>query len=243
LRPVNVVEQARRHRWYHTLELAPGEVTDGEVDLRPYVHHYGLPESLEGLRVLDVGTFDGFWAFEMERRGATVTAIDVPSDREIDRPAVHDPAGQDAQPREAAFELAREALGSSVERRELSVYDATPELIGQFDLVFCASVLIHLRDPVLALERLAGLCRGRLILAEAYHRWLSALPFALAHYRALRVTAPVFWEPNPRAWRRMIESAGFQQVQLRTRFKLRSRAGWSVRHAVFHARAGSPAPP
>ncbi len=56
--------------WYHTQELAPGLVTPGMFDLRPYVERYGLPASMEGMRVLDVGTFEGFWAFEMERRGA-----------------------------------------------------------------------------------------------------------------------------------------------------------------------------
>ena len=60
----------------------------------------------------------------------------------------------------------------------LSVYDATAEALGGgFDLVFCGSVLIHLRDPMLALERLAALCRGRLILAEEYSRRLAWLPF------------------------------------------------------------------
>ena len=36
------------------------------------------PQSLRGKRCLDVGTYDGFWAFEMERRGAAeVVAVDV----------------------------------------------------------------------------------------------------------------------------------------------------------------------
>ena len=30
-------------RWYHTQELAPGVVTEGMFDLRPYVDDYGLP--------------------------------------------------------------------------------------------------------------------------------------------------------------------------------------------------------
>src|SRR4051794_2756443 len=61
--------------WYHTLDLGAGVSTDGMFDLRPFVDLYGLPDSLEGKRVLDVGTFDGFWAFEMERRGASVTSL------------------------------------------------------------------------------------------------------------------------------------------------------------------------
>ena len=65
--------------WYHTIELAPGLTTkDAVYDLRPIADRSGLPESLAGLTVLDVGTADGFWAFEMERRGAErVVAVDI----------------------------------------------------------------------------------------------------------------------------------------------------------------------
>jgi hypothetical protein len=37
--------------------------------LRPHLSNYPLPERLDGKRVLDVATFDGFWAFEPERMG------------------------------------------------------------------------------------------------------------------------------------------------------------------------------
>src|SRR6478672_7410803 len=63
--------------WYHTLELAPGVVTPGWLDHRGILADIPLPPSLAGKRCLDVGTFNGFWAFEMERRGGEVVAIDV----------------------------------------------------------------------------------------------------------------------------------------------------------------------
>jgi hypothetical protein len=52
-------------------------VTEGLFDLRPYVERYGLPERMDGMRALEAGTWDGFWAFEMERRGAEVVALDL----------------------------------------------------------------------------------------------------------------------------------------------------------------------
>ena len=72
--------------WYHTLELAPGVVTPGWFDTRSVVPRLPIPTSLEGMRCLDIGTFDGFWSFEMERRGASVTAIDVLDPRDWDWP-------------------------------------------------------------------------------------------------------------------------------------------------------------
>src|SRR5262245_62521924 len=56
--------------WYHTIELGNGLVSRGFYDHRPVVNCYGLPDSLCGKTALDIGTADGFWAFEMERRGA-----------------------------------------------------------------------------------------------------------------------------------------------------------------------------
>src|SRR4051812_50070915 len=74
------------------MELAPGLETPGWHDTRPVVGEIPFPASLEGKRCLDVGTFDGFWAFEMERRGAAeVIAIDVLDPGQWDWPYGHEP--------------------------------------------------------------------------------------------------------------------------------------------------------
>ena len=221
--------------WYHTLELPDGTVTRGIFDLRPYVHHYGLPDRMDGMRALEVGTWDGFWAFEMERRGATVVALDLDDEADLDWPVRRRPQQFPPEPRGAGFRRAHELLGSSVERRVLSVYDATPEELGTFDLVFCGSVLLHLRDQVLALERIAALCDGMFISAEEYDRRLQLLPWPVSRYLADREAAVVFWLPNVRCWRRMIWGAGFDRVEEHGRFTMRSTQGFSVRHVVHHA--------
>jgi tRNA (mo5U34)-methyltransferase len=227
--------------WYHTLELAPGVETEGMFDLRPFVDRYGLPARMDGMRALDVGTWDGFWAFEMERRGAEVVALDLDDERDLDWPPRRRPATFPDTPRGAGFRLAREALGSRVERVTRSVYDARPDDLGTFDFVFCGSVLMHLRDQFLALERIAGLCRGTFVSAEEYEPLLGPVPFPAARYLADRDKAVVFWLPSARTWRRMMSSAGFDHVTRHGRFKLRARAGFSVRHVVHHAkRRGHP---
>ena len=40
---------------------------------------FPIPEDLRGKRVLDIGAWDGWFSFEMERRGATVVAVDATS--------------------------------------------------------------------------------------------------------------------------------------------------------------------
>lgn len=230
-----LLARARAQGWYHTLELAPGVVTDGMFDMRQYVARYGLPERMDGMRALDVGTWDGFWAFEMERRGAEVTALDLDSESDLDWPPRRRPAEFPAGRRGDGFRLAKEIYKSSVKRVNCSIYEAVPRDLGTFDLVICGSVLVHLRDQLLALERIAALCRGTFISSEGYHRATGRLPFALARYRADRENSVVFWLPNARAWRRMLWTAGFDEVLERGRFNLRANAGYSVRHIVHHA--------
>jgi tRNA (mo5U34)-methyltransferase len=231
-----LLERSRAIRWYHTIELAPGHVTDGWFDLRPVVDRYGLPERMDGMRALDVGTWDGFWAFEMERRGAEVVALDVTDPGALDWPPRRRFEAATERPRGEGFRLAREALGSSVEGVELSVYDLRPDELGTFDVVFCGSVVMHLRDQLLALERIASVCRGTFVSAEEYDPLVGLLPFPAARYLADRTPAVVFWLPSARLWRRMLWTAGFDHVERVGKFKLPSTEGWSVRHVVHHAR-------
>ncbi|HEX2085215.1 MAG TPA: hypothetical protein VHF89_05995, partial [Solirubrobacteraceae bacterium] len=75
----------RNARWYHTLDLGPEGVTPGLIDLRRVAPKV-LPADLRGRRAVDVGTFDGFWAFELEKRGAEVVATDVAAAHDADWP-------------------------------------------------------------------------------------------------------------------------------------------------------------
>jgi tRNA (mo5U34)-methyltransferase len=222
--------------WYHTLELPGGVVTDGWFDLRPYVDRYGLPADMTGMRALEVGTWDGFWAFEMEKRGAQVVALDLDDERELDYPPRRRPTEFNSEPRGVGFAIAKEALGSKVERVTMSVYDAVPEELGTFDLVFCGSVLIHLRDQLLALERIANLCSGQFISAEEYDRFSGLVPFPVSRYRADIDSAVVFWLPSVRTWRRLMWTAGFDHVETLGKFRMRARQGFQVRHVVNHGR-------
>ena len=117
-----------------------------------------------------MGTFDGFWAFELERRGATVVGIDIDHEQDLDWPPRGRPATFSPEPRGHRFTIAKELLGSKVERVGVSIYHARREDLGTFDFVFCGSVILHLRDQLLALERIAGLCTGQFISVEEYDK-------------------------------------------------------------------------
>ena len=155
--------------WYHTIELPHGVVTPGSYDHRPLVPHYGLPETLAGKRAIDIATADGFWAFEMERRGADVTAVDVARLVDHDFPpsvrAAFIAAGVD-RPTGAGFALAHEALGSSVQRWEQSIYVLDDAELGKFEQVHVADVLLHLERPLDALRRIHAVTGGQALIPD-----------------------------------------------------------------------------
>ena len=97
-----------------------------------------------------------------------------------------------------------------MERVELSVYDLSPERIGEFGVVVCGSLLLHLRDPVRALEAIRSVCRGRLLSAEPISLGLSLLSRRRALAR-LRGGEDCQWTiPNVAGHRQLVAVAGFE---------------------------------
>jgi tRNA (mo5U34)-methyltransferase len=132
---------ARAERgWWHSFELPDGTFIEGVcplAGLKNRLAQFPIPEDLRGKRVLDIGAWDGWYSFEMERRGAEVLAID-----NWDNPLFHQ---------------ARAMLNSRVEYRQIDMYELTPERVGRFDIVLFLGVLYHLKHPLLALERVCAL--------------------------------------------------------------------------------------
>lgn len=212
--------------WYHTIELGEGVVTSGMFDHRRALDRYMIPRSLEGMRCLDVGTMDGFWAFELERRGAAeVVATDVGAVDELDWPRQW---RQRVQPtldetKAERFALARGALGSSVTRVERSVYELDPAEMGRFDLVFCGDLLVHLKDPITAVQRLHGVCRGSAIVCNPVKRFRLARRRPLAEFDGIDEFR--WWLLSEASIERMLLAAGFDGVEVGRRFALAPAAG------------------
>jgi SAM-dependent methyltransferase len=206
------------HHWYHCVDLGDGRCTPGWIDLRPVIGAPGLPESLVGRRVLDIGTYDGFWAFELERRGAEVVALDVDEIPPPDTPVANRRLiAAEAEGREPGkgFRALSSLLGSKVQRVSLDVYDLTADAVGgQVDLVFLGAMLLHLRDPVGALERVLQVLTpgGDLILFEPVDVALSKKKEPLARYLA-HDTTWTWWYPNTACLLQWAQTAGFRDVR------------------------------
>jgi len=206
--------------WYHQIDLAPGVRTPGVNDPSESLPRLGLPADLSGKTVLDIGAWDGAWSFEAERRGAQrVLATDSYS---------WTGAGWGTK---AAFELAREALGSAVEDQTIDVFDLSPETVGMFDVVLFLGVLYHVKDPMGALEHVASVTAGRAIIETEVDLMLLRRP-AAAFYPSTELNADPtnWWGLNPPAVAAGLRLAGFSRVDLVWKRSLPARLGGWAKH-------------
>jgi tRNA (mo5U34)-methyltransferase len=201
-------------KWYHTFDLPGGITTVGLFNHRNMVKRVPIPASLAGKRCLDVAASDGFWSFELARRGAAeVISVDLPDAAQQDfsgPPGTAEALAQGSGRANQAFALVKEATGLNVDRVDGSVYDLDQMDLGTFDYVFMGNILLHLRDPILALQQVRKVTTGEFLSLEAI-----SLPQTLL--RPLSPTGQfalgdenLFWVPSKRAHRRLVEAAGFE---------------------------------
>jgi tRNA (mo5U34)-methyltransferase len=221
LQPEEIRERVGAIRWFHRIDLGNGIVTPGLDDSRWKLDWLQLPERLDGLSVLDIGAWDGFFSFECERRGAKrVVACDK---------FVWNGGGGGTK---AGFELARRVLRSRVRDTEVDVYDLDSRKPGVFDLVLFLGVLYHLKHPLLALEKVAAITRGALILETLVDLRTLEHPAMRYYPGGERDGDPTnWWGPNPAAVRAMLETVGFVKTRDVTLIPLDDDVGRFVIHA------------
>jgi len=230
------------HHWYHVIELEPGVTTPGWIDLRAHVGAARLPADLSGKRALDIGTFDGFWAFELEKRGASVIGIDIDQIPPPDTPRSRWAEVQDELKGSVpgtGFHLLRRWFGSQVERRSVNVYDLDLASVdGAVDLVFVGAILQHLRDPVGALERIRDVLApgGQVVLFEPVDAKLSKQSEPLAKLR-IGQTIWTWWYPNKACLVDWVRTAGFTAVDDLGTTKVKDTTGTTQHLVTLHARA------
>ena len=201
--------------WFHTFLL------DGGTHYTPGAardHRYRiptLPRDLDGRTVLDVGTFDGFYAFLAESRGASrVVAVDNEQYRDWVRArwGIALEGGE-------GFHAIAELLDSGVEYRRMDAFDLE-QLHETFDLILCFGILHRVENPLGLLRVL----RGRLdddgeVLLETY----GVAGAALGDEAAIHVCAAgevyardefVYWGFTGESLGRLARHAGFDDVRI-----------------------------
>jgi len=152
----------------------PGHGTvPGEWDLRGSVDAYLGNFDFAGRRVLDVGAASGILSFHAEQQGAEVVSFDLSENHDWDIvPFAENDNHVTRHDRRAhlrrinnGYWLCHQAFNSRARMVNGIVYDI-PRSIGPVDVAIYGSILLHLRDPFLALENGARLAKEAMIVAD-----------------------------------------------------------------------------
>ncbi len=202
--------------WFHTFSLDHSDELYTHGVARDHRYRIpALPEDFSAMSVLDVGTFDGFYAFLAEARGARrVVAVD----NEQYRAWVKSRWGVELDGGEG-FTAIRKLLGSKVEYQRLDAFDLA-QLEETFDFIFCFGILHRVDNPMGLLKVLRRrLSVGGMVLLETYG---SAEP-TLEASAAIQVWEPgevnarddyVYWGFTAESLRRLAQHAGYEGFEL-----------------------------
>jgi tRNA (mo5U34)-methyltransferase len=211
--------EIERLPWFHQIDfgndiLTPGRIRISKIRRMSRMLFDGL--DLQGRTLLDVGCWDGAYSIEAARRGAAVTAADHYVWHEI-------PA------RRQAFDLAMTRLAPGIQVLDLPLEELTTARVGRFDIVLFLGVLYHLRDPFVALERMAQLAADTLILETRMGMRHSLRPVMRFHPgRTLENDPTNWWTPNRPCVEAMLREVGFRQIRF-------TQPDWRWRRGLFHA--------
>jgi hypothetical protein len=225
--------------FYHTMNFPNGDVVLGDWDLRDGINDYTGNLSLGGKRVLDVGTASGCLAFYAEKNGANVTAFDMPINGNWDTVPFADKPVLNLSTKQIEIELnnrrlseatrykrlhsveivrngfyyAHQRYQSAVRLFEGSVYEIRED-VGIFDVAFIGAILLHLRDPFLALHRIAQVTTNQLVISDllypAFKKSSEGKPFLEFLPDANKVHVHAWWRLSPGAIESMLRTVGFK---------------------------------
>ncbi len=209
-------KEINKRIWFHSIEVAPGLWTAGHYrpDSKWLFNLMELPEDMKGLRCLDLGCADGAHAFEMARRGADVTAVDLfsPDFRNV--------------------EFLGKVFDLPVKYIQSSIYELKTE---PYDIILALGVLYHLQHPVLGLQCLNKLCRDTLVLESHIAKgWGMTCKFFPSN--ELDGDPSNWWDPTKKCLLAMVKSSGFEVVkslsQAKKRFMLKAKKVKDVHPAL-----------
>ena len=249
--------------WWHSIDLGNGVTTPGGKSGEQLAHEVeaiDLPD-LHRKTVLDIGGWDGFFAFEAERRGAKKVAVldqymwalDIPAQQRywadcLAKGVAPEPYHEtdlwhpDTLPGKAGFDTARELLDSNVEEIVADFATCDLEPVGTWDVTLFLGVLYHMPDPLGALKRLArmtnelAIIETEAVVVPGYEHEAMWRFFPGAE---LNGDVSNWWAPNIAALVGALEPAGFARAEVKlgpAKELLEQPGGPHHFRAIVHAR-------
>lgn len=204
--------------WFHNIHLpgniqtAPDHFLGDFPKFKWDVLKNAVPQDLTGWKILDIGCNAGFYTFELAKRGAEVTGID------LDMHYLN----------QASWIAEILGLEDHVNFRQMQIYDLVQEDI-LYDMIWFMGVFYHLRYPLLALDIVAEKVKKMMVFQtlsleekEEFHP-AADYPFnereilerkgwpKMSFIENSFAGDPTnWWVPNNAAVKAMIRSAGFE---------------------------------
>lgn len=203
-------EAAEKIQWWHSIPLVSDE---GETYVtKGYVNHcteeiatnrFGMPESLEGKTVLDIGCWDGYFSFLAEKRNAkSVFGIDMLQG------CSHKEQGTEG------FEFARKVLDSKVGFEKKSLEEYAQSTDNQFDVVFYYGVLYHVENPIAELKHLSKVTKEYALIETAISQKNDIQRPFWEFLNGFDSDPTNFWYPNLMGLASTLLFVGFTKVEV-----------------------------
>jgi hypothetical protein len=215
----SIVPALSECHFYHAMDLPGTGPVDGDWDLRGRFDQYVGNVALQGKTVLDVGTASGFLSFEAEKRGATVFSFDAdgPDRIQLVPPWIREPdhcAYQSEYYRQMrnSYKFAHHAFRSQAAPVYGDIYRMS-DVAPQCDVAIVAQILVHLRDPIGALDQAASLAKERLIIVEGVFSQERTLP--IMHFLGEHVPY-AWWHLSLPLYKAVLPKLGFEIESVKT---------------------------
>jgi tRNA (mo5U34)-methyltransferase len=204
-----IKDGAEKIKWFHSIELTSDDgriyTTNGMVNHCTEEianNRYGLPLDLSGKTVLDIGTFDGYFAFLAEKRGAKVIGIDPLQG------CSHFEQGTDG------FNFAKSVLNSNVEFYEYSLYDyRVSEQAKKNDIVLYYGVLYHVKDPLKELRYLSVVTKEYALIETAIAQNDYGNKSVWEFNHGFDNDSTNYWYPSIKGLENTLKFVGFKTIQ------------------------------
>jgi tRNA (mo5U34)-methyltransferase len=227
--------------WFHSFDLGSGVRTSGIKSADTLEREWGvltLP-ALEGKSVLDIGAWDGWFSFRCEAAGAArvvaldhfAWAMDHPAQRAYYLRCLEDGTTpeewesvpelwDETLPGKRPFDLVHRHRRSTVEAVVADFPGADEPDMQVFDVVLFLGVLYHLRDPFLALRRVAAVTKQLAVIetvvvvvpGNEHHALWELFPTD-----ELSGDPSNWWAANAKGLEAMCRAAGFRRVEFMSR--------------------------
>jgi tRNA (mo5U34)-methyltransferase len=223
--------------WWHSIDVG-GVTTPGVKTPAELTHELAgvaLPD-VRGKTVLDIGGWDGFFAFSAEDAGASRVAIIDHYMWSLDLPGMvaywkrcraegvaprpyHETEywHPDTLPGKAGFDVARELRGSRVEAIVDDFMTTDLTVLGQWDVVLYLGVLYHQENPMQALRRVGEVTRERAIIeteAAVIPGYENQALWRFFPGAELNGDVSNWWAPNMAALVGALAPAGFSRTEV-----------------------------